>query len=200
MEEVGSDVRNLSVGDGVVVCSMIACGSCSYCRAGYFAPCDNANPGGPLAGTAFFGGPEATSGFDGLQAGRARIPFAHMTLVRLPDEVSDDQALPISDIFPTGWFGAKLAEASSGDTVAVFVCGPVGQFAIISAFLQGASRVLAVDAIPDRLAVARSHDAEVIDFESEDPVEAIRWYRSRQGDRRRGRRRHEPRRRPCRND
>jgi len=158
----------------VVICSTIACGHCSYCRAGYFAQCDNANPNGKLAGTAFFGGPESTGPFDGLQAERARIPYANTTLVRLPHEVSDEQALPISDIFPTGWFGAKLAEVSEGDTVAVFGCGPVGQFAIISAFLQGASRVLAVDAIPDRLEAARSHTAEVIDFEAEDPVEAIR--------------------------
>jgi threonine dehydrogenase-like Zn-dependent dehydrogenase len=158
----------------VVVCSTIACGHCSYCRVGYFAQCDNANPNGKLAGTAFFGGPESTGPFDGLQAGRARIPYANTTLVRLPHEVSDEQALPISDIFPTGWFGAKLAEVSEGDTVAVFGCGPVGQFAIISAFLQGASRVLAVDAIPDRLEAARSHTAEVIDFEAEDPVETIR--------------------------
>lgn len=174
VEEVGDDVRNLSPGDRVVICSTIACGHCSYCRAGYFAQCDNANPNGKLAGTAFFGGPEPTGPFDGLQAQRARIPYASTTLVRLPHEVSDEQALPISDIFPTGWFGAKLAEVSEGDTVAVFGCGPVGQFAIISAFLQGASRVLAVDAIPDRLEAARSHTAEVIDFEAEDPVEAIR--------------------------
>jgi len=98
------------------VCSTIACGYCSYCRAGYFAQCDNANPNGPLAGTSFFGGPEPTGPVDGLQAQRARIPHANTTLVRLPDEVSDEQALPISDIFPTGWFGAKLAKVEEGDS------------------------------------------------------------------------------------
>jgi threonine dehydrogenase-like Zn-dependent dehydrogenase len=98
VEEVGEDVRNLQVGDRVVIPSTIACGSCSYCRAGYFAQCTNANPNGPDAGTAFFGGPEATGPFDGLQAELARIPYANVGLVKLPDEVADDDALLISDI------------------------------------------------------------------------------------------------------
>src|SRR5438876_4667211 len=99
VEEVGNDVRNLSIGDRVVIPSTIACGSCSYCRAGYYSQCDNANPNGPEAGTAFFGGPEQTGPFQGLQAEQARIPFANVGLVKLPDEVSDDQAMLISDIF-----------------------------------------------------------------------------------------------------
>jgi threonine dehydrogenase-like Zn-dependent dehydrogenase len=174
IEEVGKQVRNLQPGDRVVVPSTIACGSCVYCRCGYHAQCDNANPNGPLAGTAFFGGPESTGPFDGLQAEYARIPHAHAGLVKLPEEMPDDEAILISDIFPTGYFGAKLAEIRAGDTVAVFGCGPVGQFAIVSSQLLGASRVIAVDCVPSRLSKAREHQAEVVNFAEEDPVEVLR--------------------------
>jgi threonine dehydrogenase-like Zn-dependent dehydrogenase len=167
-------VRNLAIGDRVLIPSTIACGSCVYCRAGYHAQCDKANPHGMLAGTAFYGGPEASGPFHGLQAEKARVPFAHVNLIKLPDEVSDDKAILLSDIFPTGYFGAHLAEIEEGDTVAVFGCGPVGQFAIASAKLFGASRVLAVDAVADRLEMARAQGAETIDFEKEDPVAVIR--------------------------
>jgi threonine dehydrogenase-like Zn-dependent dehydrogenase len=173
VEEVGPDVRNLRAGDRVVIPSTIACGACSYCRAGYFAQCDQANPNGPRAGTAFFGGPKTTGPFPGLQAERARVPYANVGLVKLPDEVSDEQAIMLSDIVPTGYFGADLAEIGAGDTVAVFGCGPVGQFAIASAFLQGAARVLAVDTIPSRLEMARAQGAEAIDFQAEEPVQVI---------------------------
>jgi len=174
VEEVGPDVRNLEVGDRVVIPSTIACGSCSYCRAGYYSQCDEANPGGRLAGTAFFGGPEASGSFDGLQAEKARIPYANVGLVKLPDDVSDDQAILISDIFPTGWFGADMADIHPGHTVAVLGCGPVGLFAILSALRMGAGRVIAVDVEQDRLRRARGLGAETVDFEAEDPVEAIR--------------------------
>ena len=174
VEACGSAVRNLREGDRVVVPSTVGCGYCVYCRAGYYAQCDNANPNGPLAGTTFFGGPQMTGSLAGLQAEKARIPFANVGLVKLPAEVSDDQAILISDIFPTAYFGAELAEIKPGDTVAVFGCGPVGQFAILSAKLLGAGRVLAVDTLSDRLEVARTQNAEVIDFNAEDPVEVIR--------------------------
>ncbi|CAA9491158.1 MAG: Threonine dehydrogenase and related Zn-dependent dehydrogenases [uncultured Solirubrobacteraceae bacterium] len=171
VEEVGPEVRNLRRGDRVVVCSTISCGSCSYCRAGYFSQCDEANPNGP--GTAFFGGPDAAGGYDGMQAEKVLVPFAHSTCVKLPDEVSDDQAILLSDIFPTGWFGADMAEIEAGDVVAVLGCGPVGQFAIASAFLMGAGRVLAVDQHPDRLETAKRLGAEAVDFSAEDAVEAL---------------------------
>lgn len=174
VEEVGDGVRNLVPGDRVVVCSTIACGACSYCRAGYTAQCDRSNPNGPDAGTAFFGGPESSGAFHGLQAEKARIPFANVTCVKLPDEVGDDQAILISDIFPTAYFGARLAEITPGDTVAVFGCGPVGQFVIASAKLLGAGRVLAIDTIASRLETARAQGAEIIDYEKEDPVAVIK--------------------------
>lgn len=173
VEKFGPMVRNFDIGDRVVILSTIACGHCSYCRAGYFAQCDNANPGGKRAGTAFFGGPGAAGPFHGLQAEKARVPFANMTMLKLPDEVTDDQAILISDIFPTGYFGADLAEIGDGDTVAVFGCGPVGQFVIASAKLMNAGRIIAVDHHEDRLAMARRQGAECVNFDKEDPVETI---------------------------
>jgi threonine dehydrogenase-like Zn-dependent dehydrogenase len=174
VEEVGNDVRNFRPGDRVVVCSTIACGSCSYCRAGYQSQCDHANPNGPAAGTAFFGGPQSSGPFQGMQAERVRVPFAHVGMVKLPDIVTDEQAILLSDIFPTGYFGADMAEIRDGDTVAVFGCGPVGQFAIASARLLGAGRVLAIDRVPSRLEMAGTQGAEPINFDEEDPVDAIR--------------------------
>ena len=173
IEEVGEGVRNLNVGDRVVIPSTIACGTCSYCRAGYFSQCDKANPAGKRAGTAYFGGTKDGGAYPGLQAEKARVPFANVGLVKLPDDVPDEQAILLSDIFPTAWFGAELAEIKPGNTVVIFGCGPVGQLAIASAKLQGAGRVFAVDTVEDRLAMARAQGAEVIDFDVDDPVKAI---------------------------
>jgi threonine dehydrogenase-like Zn-dependent dehydrogenase len=174
VEALGDDVRNLQLGDRVVIPSTIACGNCAYCRAGYYAQCDEANPNGKEAGTAFYGGPTSSGPFAGLQAEKARIPFAHIGLIKLPSEISDDQAILLSDIFPTGYFAAEMAEITAGDAVAVFGCGPVGQFAIASAKLMGAARVFAIDHREDRLRMARQQGAEVIDFDREDPVQTLR--------------------------
>ncbi|VEF11566.1 Zinc-containing alcohol dehydrogenase superfamily protein [Pseudomonas fluorescens] len=173
VEALGEDVRNLQIGDRVLIPSTIACGNCSYCRAGYFAQCDVANPNGKTAGTSFFGGPKNTGPFNGLQAEKARIPFAHIGLIKLPPEITDDQAIAMSDIFPTAWFGAEMAQIKDGDTVAVLGCGPVGLFAIVSARLMGAGRVFAIDCLDDRLARARELGAECINFDKEDPVKTI---------------------------
>jgi threonine dehydrogenase-like Zn-dependent dehydrogenase len=172
--DTGPQVRNFNPGDRVVIPSTIGCGSCVYCRAGYYAQCDNANPNGRDAGTAFYGGPETTGPFDGLQAEYARVPFAHTNLVAVPPGVSDAQAIMVSDIFPTAWFGGRLAEITPGDVVAVFGAGPVGQLAALSARMQGAGRVLIVDGNTDRLATARLQNAETVNFNSEHPVQAIK--------------------------
>jgi threonine dehydrogenase-like Zn-dependent dehydrogenase len=174
VEEVGSAVRGFRPGDRVVVPSTICCGACSYCRAGYTAQCDRANPHGPLGGTAIFGGPEPAGPFDGMQAGFVRVPWASANLIPVPESVIDEQAIICSDVLPTGWFGAQLAEVTRGDTVAVFGCGPVGQAAIASAWKMGANRVLAVDRVADRLEMARRQHAEPVDFTAEDPVEVLR--------------------------
>ena len=174
VEEVGSAVRNVRKGDRVIIPSTIACGYCSYCRDGYYSQCDNANPNGPLAGTAFYGGPKMSGPFQGLQAEYARVPFAPVNLVEMPESLADEQAILLSDIFPTGYFGADIARVKPGKTVAVFGAGPVGLFAIMSAFQMGASRVFAVDTIPSRLDLARQLGAEAIDFNADDPVEVIR--------------------------
>lgn len=171
--EVGSAVRRFAPGDRVLICSTMSCGACRNCRRGLTAQCDVANPNGPLAGTSFFGGPQATGPVNGLQAEYVRVPWAVNTLIPLPENISDDQAILLSDIFPTAWFGAELAGVHRGDTVAVLGAGVVGQFAIASAFRQGAARVIAVDGLQTRLVTALGQNAEVIDFNAEDPVQAI---------------------------
>lgn len=173
VRETGKGVRNLKPGDRVVVGSTIACGYCNYCRAGYFAKCDNANPNGPEH-TAFYGGPETNGPFDGLQAEYARIPFANVNALKLPDDVSDDDAILLSDIMPTAYFAADMANIKPGHIVAVLGCGPIGQMAIASAKMMDAGRVIAVDAEPARMDIARSQGAEVVDFSKEEPTKVIK--------------------------
>src|SRR5205085_10145733 len=112
--------------------------------------------------------------FNGMQAEAVRVPFANIGPVKLPDRISDDDAIILSDIGPTGYFGARLAEIKQGDTVAVFGCGPVGQIVITSALMLGAARVIAVDAVSDRLELARAQGGEIVNFSLEDPIEVIR--------------------------
>ena len=176
VEEVGSAVRNFKSGDRVVIASTIACGNCSYCRGGYYSQCDKANPNGPQAGTAFFGGPASSGPFDGLQAEYQRIPFANIGMIRIPDDVTDNQAILLSDIAPTAWMAAEIADLHAGSTVAVFGCGPVGQFVIRSARLLNAGRIFAIDTIPSRLEMAQQQGAEIIDFNREDPIEALKGF------------------------
>ncbi|WP_250516832.1 zinc-dependent alcohol dehydrogenase [Caballeronia sp. INDeC2] len=173
IEQVGKGVRNLKAGDRVLIPSTISCGCCSYCRQGYTAQCDSANPNGAAAGTAFFGGPKSTGPINGLQAEYARTPLANASLIKLPENIDDERAILLSDIFPTGFFGAQLAEVRAGDTVAVFGAGPVGQFAVASAFMLGAGRVIVVDRLKDRLDMASEQGAETVNFDDEDPVAAI---------------------------
>ena len=173
VEAVGPQVSRIRVGQRVIIPSTVGCGECKYCRDGYFAQCDNANPMGKRAGTSFFGGPEAAGGLKGLQAELARVPWADTNLVPIPDGITDDQAILMSDILPTAWFGADLAGIEPGDTVAVFGCGPVGQLVIASAMVMGAGRVIAIDRLPGRLEMARRQGAETINFDDSSPPERL---------------------------
>lgn len=174
VEEIGKDVRNLNIGDRVVVPSTVACGYCRLCQKGFYAQCEVANPNGPEAGTAYYGGPKNSGPLQGCQAEFVCVPFANNNLVKLPDDVSDDQAILLSDIFPTAYFGADIANVKTGDVVAVLGCGPVGQFVIASCKLRGASRIFAIDSIESRLSMARKQGAEAISFNKENPTEFIK--------------------------
>ncbi len=173
IEELGKGVRNFRVGDRVVIGSTIACGCCAYCRAGYFAQCDQANPNGPAAGTSFFGGPKSTGPVDGLQAEFARVPFANVGMVRLPAGVSDDQAILLSDIFPTGYSGARSRKSAQATRCWFSAAGRSGQFAIASALLLAQAGCWPSIGLP-RDWTWPGQGAEVLNFDVEDPVEAVR--------------------------
>ena len=176
--EVGHTVRNLKKGDRVVVPFPIACGRCYFCKQGIFGACDNSNPNAEIleglyseAGAGIFGYSHMYGGYSGGQAEYVRVPFADVGPIKVPDGVSDEQVLFLSDILPTGWQAAKRGEIKPGDTVAVWGCGPVGYFSIQSAYLQGADRVIAIDRFPERLALARDVcKAEVINYEETDDL------------------------------
>ena len=177
--EVGDRVERLSVGDRVVVPFPIACGACAQCRAGNYSTCENSNPNGWLAEKLFghatagiFGYSHLTGGFAGGQAEYARVPFADIGPLKVPDGMTDDEVLFLSDIIPTGYFGAEMAGIEPGDTVAVWGCGPVGQFAIQSARLFGAERVIAIDRFPYRLEMARNRAGatDTINYEDEESL------------------------------
>ena len=150
--EVGGGVDNLKVGDRVVVPFPIACGNCGACQAGAYSLCENSNPNAYIAekmlghsAAGIFGYSHLTGGFAGGQAEYARVPFADVGPLKVPEGMTDEQALFLSDILPTGYMGAEMCGIRPGDTVAVWGCGPVGQFAIASAYLLGAERVIAID-------------------------------------------------------
>jgi threonine dehydrogenase-like Zn-dependent dehydrogenase len=172
---LGSAVTTLKVGDRVVVPFAIACGRCFFCKAGLTSLCDNSNPNATaaealygFAGAGLFGYSHLFGGYAGGQAEYVRVPFADVGPVKVPDTLSDEQVLFLSDIFPTGYMAAENCAIQPGATVAVWGCGPVGLFAIRSALHLGAERVIAIDRVGARLALAASLGAEVIDFSSED--------------------------------
>jgi threonine dehydrogenase-like Zn-dependent dehydrogenase len=170
--EVGPAVPSLKKGDRVLVPFNMACGSCFFCQKQYYSCCDNSNPNAKLAAemmghapAGLFGYSHLTGGFAGGQAEYVRVPFADVGAFKVPDELTDEQVLFITDIFPTGYMAAENCGIEPGDTVAVWGCGPVGQFAIRSAWMLGAGRVIAIDRVPERLAMARDKGkAETIDF------------------------------------
>jgi len=175
VEEVGKDVTNLGRGDRVVVPFTIACGSCLFCKKKLWSACDNTNPNAHLmeaaygySGAGLFGYSHMMGGYAGGQAQYARVPFANVGPLKIESDLPDEKVLFLSDIFPTGYMAAENAQIQPGDTVAVWGCGPVGQFAIASAFMLGAARVIAIDRLPERLGLARSLGAIVVDFSEED--------------------------------
>jgi threonine dehydrogenase-like Zn-dependent dehydrogenase len=178
--EVGSANHRLKVGDRVVVPFTIACGECFFCKRGQYSGCEKSNPdkakaeemwGHSPAG--LFGYSHLLGGYPGGQAEYLRVPFADVGPIKVPQSLSDEQVLFLSDIFPTGYMAADFCSIQDGDTIAIWGCGPVGQFAIMSAFLLGAGRVIAIDTIPERLAMARAAGAQTLDFMKDDIYERI---------------------------
>ena len=181
--EVGPGAASkVAVGDRVVVPFPIACGACLACEAGLWSACENTNPNAALAEKMFgfptaglFGFSHITGGYAGGQAQYARVPFADVGPLKIESDLTDEQVLFLSDIFPTGYMGAEMCDIKPGDIVAVWGAGPVGQFAIASAFLLGAEKVVVIDRFPYRLEMARAHSgAEIINYEDTDVNDALK--------------------------
>jgi threonine dehydrogenase-like Zn-dependent dehydrogenase len=180
--ELGSGVSNLSVGDRVVVPFTISCGNCFFCNKNLWSLCDNSNPNAWMAEklygaspSALFGYSHLTGGYAGGQAEYVRVPFADVGPVKIPDGLADEKVLFLTDVFPTGFQAAEQCGIEEGDTVAVWGLGPVGLFAVRSAFMLGAARVIGIDRFPERLRLARQDtDAEVINYQEVDVVEALK--------------------------
>jgi threonine dehydrogenase-like Zn-dependent dehydrogenase len=173
--EVGRGNQKLRIGDRVVVPFALACGGCYFCKQSLYSLCDNSNPNAELARkvmghspAGLFGYSHLLGGFAGGQAEYVRVPFADVGPIKIPAGLKDEQVLFLSDIFPTGYMAAENCGIEPGDVVAVWGCGPVGQFAIQSAWMLGAERVVAIDRLPERLEMARTHGkAETINFSEE---------------------------------
>jgi threonine dehydrogenase-like Zn-dependent dehydrogenase len=180
--ETGREVKNLKKGDRVVVPFTIACGGCFFCQKDLWSLCDNSNPNSWMAEKLYghspsgiYGYSHLLGGYAGGQAEYARVPYADVGPIKIPDGLEDDKVLFLTDIFPTGYMAAENADIEEGDTVAVWGCGPVGQFAIRSAYMLGAARVIAIDRFPERLQMAKEQGkAEVINYEEVDAGEALK--------------------------
>jgi threonine dehydrogenase-like Zn-dependent dehydrogenase len=182
--EIGPEVKTLRKGDRVVVPFPISCGHCFFCQRDLWSLCDNSNPDTnawmieKLYGhspAALFGYSHLFGGYAGGQAEYVRVPFADVGPIKVPDGLTDDQVLFLSDILPTGYMAAENCHIQPGDTVAIWGCGPVGLFAIKSAYLLGAERVIAIDRVPERLQLAQEYgNAETLNFEEIDPGEALK--------------------------
>jgi threonine dehydrogenase-like Zn-dependent dehydrogenase len=179
--EVGSGNKKLKVGDKVVVPFTISCGNCFYCNQKLFSLCDNSNPNVEIARelmgqspAGLFGFSHMLGGFSGGQAEYVRVPYSDIGPIKIPKGIEDEKVLFLSDIFPTGYMAAENCEIKKGDTIAIWGCGPVGQFAIQSAWMLGAERVIAIDCLPERLALAKNVGmAEIINFEEVDVYETL---------------------------
>ncbi len=180
--EVGRSVTNLAVGDRVVVPFPISCGACEMCAAQMYSCCENSNPNAWVAEkmlghspAGIFGYSHMLGGYAGGQAEYARVPFADVGPLKVPASLHDDQVLFLSDILPTGYMGAEMCDLRPGQVVAVWGCGPVGQFAIACARMLGAERVIAIDRFPYRLRMAadRAGATDVINYEEDDVHEAL---------------------------
>jgi threonine dehydrogenase-like Zn-dependent dehydrogenase len=179
--EVGREVKNLKVGDRVVVPFTISCGECFFCQKGLFSLCDNTNPNAELAARVMGHSPAGLLGYSHMMGGYAggqaeylRVPFADVGPLKITSGLPDEQVLFLSDIFPTGYMAAENAEIEPGDTVAIWGCGPVGQFAIQSAWMLGAARVIAIDRVPERLRMAETYGkAETINFDQEEVFDRL---------------------------
>lgn len=179
--ELGRDVTNLRVGDRVAVPFAISCGSCYYCHNHQWSLCDNTNPNAALleemygySGAGLFGYSHLYGGFAGGQAEYVRVPFADVGALVIPDGIEDEKVLFLTDILPTGYMAAENGNIQPGDVVAVWGCGPVGQFAILSAMLMGAERVIAIDGVPFRLEMAARQGAETLNYMGTDVIEALK--------------------------
>jgi threonine dehydrogenase-like Zn-dependent dehydrogenase len=180
--ELGSGVTNLKVGDRVVVPFPIACGNCYFCEEQQHSLCENSNPNAPMAEkmwghspAGIFGYSHLTGGYAGGQAEYVRVPYADVGPIKVPDGLDDEKVLFLSDILPTGYMAAENCDIKPGHVVAVWGCGPVGQFAIQSAYLLGAERVIAIDRFPERLRMARELSrAETINYEEVDVLDALK--------------------------
>jgi threonine dehydrogenase-like Zn-dependent dehydrogenase len=180
--DVGSGVSNLKVGDRVVVPFPIACGHCAMCEDKMYSVCENSNPNASMAEkmwghspSGIFGYSHLTGGYAGGQAEYARVPYADVGPIKIPDGMDDDKVLFLSDILPTGYMAAEACDIKPGDVVAVWGCGPVGQFAIQSAYMLGAERVIAIDRFPERLRMAQElSKAEVLNYEEVNVLEALK--------------------------
>jgi threonine dehydrogenase-like Zn-dependent dehydrogenase len=180
--EVGPGNAKLKVGDRVVVPFTIACGRCFFCKSELWSLCDNSNPNAWMAEKLYgyatsglFGYSHLTGGYAGGQAQYARVPYADVGPLKIPDGIPDEKVLFLSDILPTGYMAAENCGIKRGDIIAIWGCGPVGQMAIKSAWLLGAERVIAVDSIPERLEMARASGlAEVINYEREDVFDRLK--------------------------
>jgi threonine dehydrogenase-like Zn-dependent dehydrogenase len=180
--ERGANVRNLNIGDRVVVPFPIACGQCLQCQRQMYSLCENSNPNAWMAEKLWgyspcgiFGYSHMLGGYAGGQAEFVRVPFADVGPIKVPEYLSDEQVLFLSDIFPTGYMAAEACHIRRGDVVAVWGCGPVGQFAIRSAYMLGAERVIAIDRFEYRMRIARERaGAETIDYEQADVYDTLR--------------------------